>query len=194
MEKTLVLFDFDGTLTKGDTFPKFIFHSVGTLKAIFGFSVFSPWIFLFIIKVINGSVLKEKLISYFFKGKSEEELKQNGNDFIIELLRTGLDAEMIKKVESYKAEKSAICIVSASLNIWIEPFCRHFGIEYLCTELEFINGVCTGKLKTQNCNHEEKAIRIKQKYDLSKFSKIIAYGNSSGDKAMFELATDPILV
>ncbi|MBK7669085.1 MAG: HAD-IB family phosphatase [Sphingobacteriaceae bacterium] len=87
-----------------------------------------------------------------------------------------------------------ISIVSASLDIWIRPFCEKHGIDYLCTEIEYVNGISTGKLLTPNCNGAEKAVRIKQRYNLTDYSSIIAYGNSSGDKAMFDLTTQAILV
>jgi len=188
MSKTLVLFDFDGTLTRRDTFPQFIFYAVGKLKGMTGFLLFSPMVFLYVLKVIDGAILKEKLVSFYFKAKKEADLRQKGENFMDAFIPSELNDKVIKELESHKSKGSDICIVSASLNIWIEPFCRKYGTAALCTELEFNSGICTGKFKTPNCNKEEKAIRIKQKYDLAQYSRIIAYGNSSGDNAMFGLA------
>ncbi|MBP7807853.1 MAG: HAD-IB family phosphatase [Bacteroidia bacterium] len=195
MSKTLVLFDFDGTLTKSDTFPQFIFFSQGYFKGIMGFIIFSPLIFLFFIKVLSGDTLKEKMISFYFMGQSKDVLRAKGESFIQNLIKLEeFNTSLIQKLAKAKMEGSDVCIVSASLDIWIEPFCKKHGIEYLCTELNFINGISTGKLETPNCNRAEKAVRIKQKYNLSDYSKIIAYGNSSGDKAMFDLANETHLV
>lgn len=144
---------------------------------------------------MDGSVLKQKLISYYFKGEKEETLNAKGNEFIQNLIRSGeLDQSLIQKLEGYKKEGNSISVVSASLDIWIKPFCVKYGIDHLCTELDYVNGVCNGKLKTPNCNRNEKAIRIKKKYNLSDFSKIIAYGNSSSDNAMFDLAHETHLI
>ncbi len=195
MSKTLVLFDFDGTLAKRDTFPQFIFFSQGYFGGLLGFIIFFPLIVLYILKMLSGSELKEKLVSYYFKGKSEEELKVQGERFIRKLLQTkSMNDSLIQKLKSYKSSGHVVCIVSASLNIWIEPFCKIFELDCLCTELNFENKVYTGKFKTPNCNNAEKAVRIKQKYNLKDFSKIVAYGNSNSDKAMFELATESILI
>jgi HAD superfamily hydrolase (TIGR01490 family) len=194
MSKTLILFDFDGTLTKKDTFPQFIFFSVGSFRAISGFVLFSPMILLYVLKIISGDVLKEKVTFFFFRGKKENELKRKGQDFIDNLLQNGMNPDLIKQLESFKNQENDICVVSASLNLWIEPFCKLYGIEHLCTELDFANGVFTGKFKTPNCNHEEKTIRIKQKYNLAQYTKIIAFGNSNADKPMFALANETHLV
>lgn len=191
MSKTLVLFDFDGTLTKRDTFPQFIFFSQGYLKGLLGFLIFFPYIFLFLTKLMDGAKLKEKLVRYYFDRHKEELLYQKGVEFIEKLSKeNSFNQDILKKLESYKSQNHTICIVSASLDIWIKPFCKKYGIDYLCTELECVNGISTGKLKTPNCNGEEKGVRIKRKYSLSDYITVVAYGNSSGDKAMFELANE----
>lgn len=195
MSKTLVLFDFDGTLTKRDTFPQFVFFTRGYFKGLLGFLLFSPYIFLFLTKLMDGAKLKEMLVAFYFKGEKEATLYEKGKTFIEKLNREdGFNQNTLKKLESYKAQNHSICIVSASLDVWIKPFCEKYDIEYLCTELEYVNGFSIGKLKTPNCNRKEKAVRIKRKYNLSDYSEIIAFGNSSGDKAMFELATQSNLV
>ena len=195
MSKTLVLFDFDGTLTKRDSFLQFIFFSRGYLKGITGFLVFSPLIFLFLIRAVKGSVLKEKLISFHFKGKAEKELKNLGRKFIEQFLVSGqLNDTLVKEMLKYKSESGEVCIVSASLNIWIEPFCEKHSLASISTELCFENGIFSGKFCTPNCNGAEKAVRIKQKYNLKEYSNIIAYGNSKGDAAMFSLANKAIKV
>lgn len=195
MSKTLVLFDFDGTLTKRDTFPQFIFFTQGYFKGFLGFLIFFPYIFLFLAKLMDGAKLKEKLVRYYFEGHKEEILYQKGIEFIKKLgMENSFKQDILKKLENYKEQNHIICIVSASLDIWIKPFCKKHSIDYLCTEIDFANGTCTGKLSTPNCNGIEKALRIKEKYNLSEYSSIIAYGNSSGDVAMFEIATEVVLV
>mgnify|MGYP000639723447 CR=1 FL=1 len=195
MNKTLVLFDFDGTITKRDTFIQFILFSEGYLKGIAGSVFFSPFIILYFLKIVDGTKLKQKLVSFYFKGKSEKELKDKGNKFIGKLTEeNGFRNDILEQLRGYKEKNAVVCVVSASLDIWIEPFCKKFNIEYLCTGLDFRNDVCTGEFKGLNCNNAEKAVRIKGNYNLQSYSKIIAYGNGNGDKEMFELASETFLV
>jgi HAD superfamily phosphoserine phosphatase-like hydrolase len=84
--------------------------------------------------------------------------------------------------------------VSASLDIWVKPFADKYGVSCLCTETQYINGKCTGKFETPNCNGLEKANRIRQRYDLAQYNEVIAYGNSRGDAAMFDLAAKTVYI
>ncbi|MDL0079793.1 HAD family hydrolase [Helicobacter zhangjianzhongii] len=47
----------------------------------------------------------------------------------------------------------------------------------------------SGEFATPNCYGEQKAVRIRARYDLSNYAEIYAYGDSKGDRAMLELAT-----
>jgi HAD superfamily phosphoserine phosphatase-like hydrolase len=78
--------------------------------------------------------------------------------------------------------------VSASAENWVKPWCDKYGIRCLSTKLEVNGGIITGKIRGRNCYGDEKACRIKETFDLSKFDLIIAYGDSSGDKEMLALA------
>lgn len=47
----------------------------------------------------------------------------------------------------------------------------------------------TGKIDGKNCYGEEKVRRIQEKYPLSEFSEVYAYGDTSGDRPMLKLGT-----
>lgn len=195
MSKTLVLFDFDGTLTKQDTFNQFVFFSKGNWKAICGYALFSPYIILFFLKITSGTNLKSKMTAYFFKGADEASLKTKGQNFIDYLHHSNrLKEHVLSKLIRHKENNDKVCIVSASLDIWIRPFSERYAVDYLCTEIQYQDGKSTGNLKTPNCNNEEKTIRIKRAYDLATYSKIVAYGNSKGDQAMFDLANETYII
>ncbi len=80
-------------------------------------------------------------------------------------------------------------IVSASPKNWIEPWAAPLGINVLSTNLEIKNGMITGKIEGKNCNGPEKVNRIKEHINLDSYDEIIAYGDTSGDLPMFEIAT-----
>ncbi|HEU5146872.1 MAG TPA: haloacid dehalogenase-like hydrolase, partial [Chryseosolibacter sp.] len=48
----------------------------------------------------------------------------------------------------------------------------------------------TGKILGRNCYGDEKVCRIKEEFDLPSFERIIAYGDSSGDREMLQLANE----
>jgi phosphoserine phosphatase len=49
-------------------------------------------------------------------------------------------------------------------------------------------GIITGKISGRNCHGDEKVCRIKEHFNVSQFSEVIAYGDSAGDKEMLALA------
>lgn len=194
MSKTLVLFDFDGTMTRKDTFPAFIFFVFGRVKCILGFLIHAPYVLLYFLGVINGSVLKQKMVSYFFKGKDIDTINRKGIAFSEELNVKGMNNDVMNDFMQYQLKGFDLCIVSASLDIWIAPFAKIYNIKYICTEAEVSGNKFTGKLKTPNCNGNEKANRIRAAYNLSEYGNIIAYGNSKGDEAMMNLANEKHMV
>ncbi|MFM2268207.1 MAG: hypothetical protein RL757_1648, partial [Bacteroidota bacterium] len=65
------------------------------------------------------------------------------------------------------------------------------NIKFLCNIAESRNGVPTGKFPVPECNYEGKVVRIRATVDVESFDTIYAYGDTSGDKPMLELAEFP---
>lgn len=188
MNRNLYLFDFDGTLTKKDSlfdFLKFSFSS----QYYQHFILFTPLFVLCKLHILDMGKVKEKFISSFLKGKSYVEINQIAQNYFKakfpELIHLKAD-EYIKNVSNYNDK----FIVSASLDIWLKPFADHYGMGLICTKAKFDDkGNFTGKFASANCNKLEKKNRIEKEIDLTLYDEIIAFGDTSGDKAMFEIAT-----
>jgi phosphatidylglycerophosphatase C len=192
--RTLVLFDFDGTISTSDTFPLFIHFFYGS-SAYTKSILISPVFLAYLLKLISAEKAKRWILKYFFGGHSKEELFLRGKEFIDHLHeQQKIKPEMIQKINSYRKDKAEIAVVSASPDIWIDAFCEKYQLQSICTRLEFKKETFTGNFETPNCNKEEKKKRILEKYKLSDFENVIAYGNSSGDDAMLSLAHRAIRV
>jgi phosphatidylglycerophosphatase C len=50
------------------------------------------------------------------------------------------------------------------------------------------NGHISGRFLTKNCSGSEKVRRIEERYKLSDFNCVFAYGDSPGDKPMLAIA------
>ncbi len=79
-------------------------------------------------------------------------------------------------------------MVSSSLNVYLKDWCQQQGIDLICNQLEVRAGRYTGELQQGDCGYVEKANRVQQKYKLSDFDAIYAYGDSPNDHAMLALA------
>lgn len=187
---TLALFDFDGTITKDDSLLKFIRFVVGDVRFIIGLIVLSPILVAYKLKLIPNYKAKQKMLSWYFKGCSQQEFKKVANDYSLKHIDEILRPKAIEKLNWHKEQGHKIVIVSASIECWLHPWCEKNGFELLATKLEIKDDIVTGKLLSKNCYGIEKVNRIKQAYDLEKFEYIYAYGDSAGDKEMLELADE----
>ena len=68
--------------------------------------------------------------------------------------------------------------------------CTKQNITLIATELEFEDGVFTGRFRGNNCYGKEKAKRVKALYNLKVFKTIYAYGDSAGDRELLKLADE----
>ena len=192
--KHLVLFDFDGTITKGDSFFKYLKFISGKyfyLKMM----LCLPYILMYFIKIMSAQNLKEKILWRYLKYKEISILKSKSVLFIAYLENQSIiKKSFIVMIEDYKKEGAEIAVVSASPDLWIDSFCEKHNLISICTKLEVVNDFYTGSFLLPNCNGKEKANRILQKFKVEEYEKITAYGNSSGDKEMLELAKEKHMV
>ncbi|MFN0214557.1 MAG: HAD family hydrolase [Saprospiraceae bacterium] len=189
----LHLCDFDGTLTKEDSFLRFLLYAVPMPRLLFGsILLIFRFLALFFSRKWSNEVAKAAVLSEFFKGKTTEEMEHWGLKFYQEIFPSLMRAELLETLRTACQKRETVVIVSASPDMWLRPFCREEGFELICTELAYESGKFTGKFSTPNCNGAEKARRILANYHLELFEKTIAYGNSKGDAAMFALADEVI--
>ncbi|MCB0493069.1 MAG: haloacid dehalogenase-like hydrolase [Cyclobacteriaceae bacterium] len=186
----LVLFDFDGTITSRDTLFAFAEFISGRLHFLFGLFVLSPILIGNRLRLVSAQRAKEAFLTYYFRGLDLNDFNERCTEFALVFLNEHIRLEALSAIQNYSTNDVRMVIVSASPENWIIPWAQRYNIEVISTRLEVQDGKLTGKLKGKNCNNEEKAARILQEIDLSKYSKIIAYGDSAGDQAMFSLANE----
>lgn len=186
----LVLLDFDGTITKNDSLLKFIRFAVGDQQFVLGLLVLSPILVAYKLKLIPNYKAKEMVLSWFFKGMSADAFSKVTRDYSLKHIDTILRPKSMEKIAWHKERGHKVVIVSASIESWLQPWCQRHGLELLATKLEMKNGKVTGRLLSKNCYGQEKVNRIKEAYDLKAYDYIYAYGDSSGDKEMLDLANE----
>lgn len=184
----IALFDFDGTITKKDSLAEFIKFSLSTRTYYLGIFKLIPVIIKYKINLIPNYIAKEKLISHFFKNYDADQFKSIADQYSTEEIDKIVRATAIKKIQWHKAQEHKVVIVSASIESWLKKWCEKQGIDLIATRLEVKNGKITGQFETKNCYAIEKVNRIKERYNLSNYDYIYAYGDSSGDKQMLNLA------
>lgn len=184
----LVLFDFDGTLTRKDTFIEFIRFYKGDFRFLAGLLVLSPVMAAYTLKLIPNWRAKEILFGFYFKGTPQMQYEEKGKEFAMKVLPSLIRASTENCLAQYKKEGHQMVIVTASAEEWIRPWAELKGVtQILATKWEVSSGRLTGKISGRNCYGPEKRERIQKELDLSKYKSIIVYGDTSGDKEMLEL-------
>lgn len=187
--RILVLFDFDGTITTRDTLFIFTRFIAGTNKFLFGLIYLAPSLLAHRFGFLSAQKTKETFLTYFLKGFAAEKFKTDCNRFCLQLLPSIIRPEALEAIEQYKKQGARIAIVSASPEDWIKPWANQLGIEVIATRLEKREDRITGRILGLNCNGLEKVNRIHEKINVAEYPVVAAYGDSSGDSEMFELAT-----
>ena len=186
----LVLFDFDGTLTTKDSFLEFIKFTHGSGRFWLGMLWLSPLLIAMKLSLVSNEFAKAKLLSLFYKNKSKDEIDHWAlafhKDYLPKILRT----EGIKKIKEYQADNQEVALVSASVDMWLQPFANQHQLNLICTKAAYLGNRFSGKFDSLNCIGPEKVRRVCKEYDLKKFDQIIAFGDSKGDKEMLALADE----
>jgi HAD superfamily hydrolase (TIGR01490 family) len=187
---TIVLFDFDGTITIGDSLIKFIRYAVGDIKAVWGVLLLSPVLVAYKLKFIPNDKAKQWVLSYFFKGMEQQQFQKVAKEYSLKHIDIILRPKAMEKIAWHKEQGHTIVVVSASIENWLKPWCDENSLDLIATKLEIKDGIVTGKFLTKNCYGTEKASRVNESYNLSDYEHIYAYGDSRGDKELLELADE----
>jgi phosphatidylglycerophosphatase C len=188
VSQTIAFFDFDGTITTKDTLLEFIKYSKGRFKFTLGFLLNSPWLIAFRLKLISNQAAKERILTWFFRNTPLSDFQQICNQFAEDVIPKLLRPKALEEIETLRKKGATIVVVSASPENWIRPWTGSLGIKLIATRLQVKENTLTGKITDKNCHGREKVNRIHEGYQLPDYSIVYAYGDSSGDKPMLQLA------
>ncbi|MBT1704466.1 HAD-IB family hydrolase [Chryseosolibacter indicus] len=186
--KKLVLFDFDGTITTHDTLAEFMIYYHGKLKYLSGLALLSPVLAMYVTKTIPNWKAKEYFLKWYLKGEDIIRFNEKCMEFTMKKIDSLIRPQALEAIKRYKSEGATVAVVSASAENWVKPWCDKHGLICLGTKLEVKNNKITGNLTGKNCYGAEKVCRIKERFTLTEYNEVIAYGDTSGDKEMLALA------
>lgn len=191
----LALFDFDGTITRKDSFIGFAVFCRGKLATLRAIAKNILPLMAWKLHVKDNSYAKQRLFSTLFRGMSIDAFNACGERYAdrIDLM---LRHSTMERLHQHQSAGHTIAIVSASMPQWIVPWANRYGIRIVAgTEPEVDEqGRLTGRFATPNCHGQEKVNRIKKLFpDIQSF-EIWAYGDSSGDREMLALADHPLFI
>lgn len=187
--QVVALFDFDLTLTTKDTFLDFCIFACGiyacmrTVPRVLRASLVRD-------ETLRNAAMKKALLSGLFHDWSLDRIRASGRTYAQVQLPRLLRPAAWERLKWHQDQGHRVIVVSASLDVWIGPFCGARDIEWIATGLADKNDSWSGEFDPPNCHGQEKARRIHALLGPQENSKrfIHAYGDSRGDREMLALA------
>ncbi len=186
----LALFDFDGTITRGDTWTPFLRYSATRPRLAAAAVLLSPLIVAYKTGWISARRCRPVVARLAFAGRYADAIRDVGRTYAREVLPRVIRQRALERIDWHKRRGDQVVVVSASLDVYLKPWCEAYGIEVICTELEECTGTLTGKYRQGDCSAANKVIRLRERYDLARYPVIYAYGDTDDDREMLDIANE----
>jgi phosphatidylglycerophosphatase C len=187
----LALFDFDGTITREDTFGPFVLFALPPEARLRSLVRIAPAILAYRARMMTGVQIRERTVRVAFAGREAEAIRDAGHRYARSRLPRVLRPQALERLAFHRDRGDEIALVSASLRDYLEPWTEERGFALICNELEQREGKLTGRWVGGDCAGAVKAERVRQRFDLARFGAIYAYGDTLEDRALLSLATHP---
>lgn len=191
----IAAFDFDGTLTRRDTFIPFLLRGLGWPRLFGALLRCAPWLAGYVLRVVRNDVAKAKLMQATLAGRSVKEMDDWAARWFAQDFPGQLREDAMARLAWHQQAGHCCVMVSASPDVYLPRVAEQLGFDALiCTEMEVEGTYLTGRMKTPNCHGEQKVVRLRA-WAAERFgamglegATLYAYGDTSGDKPMLRLA------
>jgi HAD superfamily hydrolase (TIGR01490 family) len=184
----LALFDFDGTITTSDSWTPFMRLSVPRTRILAGVAPLLPVVVGYRIGLVSASAARQASMKAGFRGADAAAVRRLGAEYARTTIPGSLRQVALERIDWHKAQGDRVVVVSGSLDAYLDPWCKGRGLELICTVLDDREGRLTGRLVEGDCVGGEKARRIRERYDLTRYPVVYAYGDTPDDREMLDLA------
>ena len=195
MNRSIAVFDLDGTITRRDTFLPYL---RGWLRR-------HPrrawqWVMLTAFwRYASGDRdrgrLKSELIQRLMSGATQAEVAAWSRDFVDGLDDETLCPGALEAIERHRRAGDRLVLLSASVDLYVPRIGARFGFdETICTGIAWRDGRLDGTLTTPNRRGGEKLLCVESLRARFPGTTIAAYGNSGSDLAHLRAVERPMLV
>lgn len=190
-QPTLVAFDFDGTLTRGESFFRWLWFVTPWWRFAWCALRSVPVLLAYGTRLMSNERAKAGVIAIFLRGRARGPLEQLSRDFATQVIAKSLRPEAMARLRHHQKQGHHCVLVSATLALYLRPWAEHHDFDHvIATELGCdASGRLTGVMATPNCYGPEKAVRLRAHFGVDRI--FAAYGDSAGDKEMLAMADKP---
>lgn len=184
----LALFDFDGTITTGETFPGFVQLAVTPRRLALGKLLLAPLIIGYRLGLVSATRVRAGIVAFAFRGVAAQGVIDAGEAFATQVLPQLLRTQAMQRIQWHQARGDTVVVVSGGFDLVLSHWCTQHGLALICSQLESAGGVLTGRYLGAQCVGAEKCRRVREQYEVSGFARVYAYGDTAEDLAMLDMA------
>lgn len=188
-DTSIVVFDFDGTITTRDTFALFLRYYAGNTKWAFNIFTLIPVFAAYGLRIIDRNAVKRSVIRRFFSNQPVEKLNQRATQFAKDVIPGLIRPAAQSALNVFKKAPESLYICSASISPYLNVWAADQGITHvLATDLEVKDKLYTGNIQGWNIWGPGKIRRIQAEFAPKKVQIREAFGDSRGDKELLHAA------
>ena len=194
-EVSIAAFDFDGTLTRGDTLLPFLARGLGWPRLLLTLLRCSPWLAGYALRLVRNDVAKARLLRAALAGRTLAQMHDWTTNWLARDFPGQLQDWTMARLAWHQEAGHCCVLVSASPDIYLERVARQLGFDALiCTGMQVEGDCLSGRLRTPNCHGEQKVVRLhawlSEHFDDEALQAmtLYAYGDTAGDKPLLRLA------
>ena len=196
-QKTIVVFDFDKTISCKDTYLPFLWLAIKQAPRRILPAIKLPFaVFLYYAGVIDNSKLKCIFLQTILGKASKEHVHTITKQFIKQLFNGGLFEEAIKTIEHHKSLRHRLVLASASFDFYIRPIAEQLGFDdCVCTHAAWSeSGVLLGTIDGENCYGKAKLQSLTELIDTRNEFYIVCYSDHYSDFPILQWADKAYIV
>lgn len=181
---TIAAFDVDGTITTRDCVVPFMRRVTGARWIVPRLGL-RPDRLLPVLAGRDRDGLKALAAAAAFRGKRYDELCVAGAAFAETVHERWLRSDTLDALQRHLDRGDRTVLVSASFEVYLRPLATLLGVDdVLATRLDVRDGIATGALAGPNCRGPEKVVRLHEWLGDRSHVRVVAYGDSAGDREM----------
>lgn len=193
--RQVVVFDFDGTLTRRDTLFLFARFAKGSKALMLALLHELPRMLLAKAGIYPRDKAKERLLARLYRGMNIADFRECGRRFAAEIDRITRKG-ILEILLQHARNGDTTYIISASVVDWIRPWAMQNGVSAVSAtllETDTLNNI-TGRYDGANCNNGEKVRRLMELVPDRKSYMLTVYGDSAGDVPLMRFADKAYIV
>lgn len=183
-------FDFDGTITVGDTLLGFLGRVCGNRAVVAALLRHGPAVALAATGRSDSDAAKAAVLARLLVGRAVEDVERVVARYTDEVVARRLRPAVVERIDWHRGRGDTLLVVSASPELYVDPIAKRLGFDAtLATRLEVDDaGRLTGRLVGANVRGAEKVARLRTHLGDGARPRLWAYGNSRGDADMLAAA------